>query len=208
MNKVDCSLYLVTDREILGDRDLCKCIEEALLGGVTLVQLREKDISTLEFYNIALRVKEVTSKYNIPLIINDRMDIALACDADGLHVGQNDLPLNVARKILGENKIIGVSAATVEKAKEAEINGADYIGVGAIFPTGSKDDAITIGVERLQKIREAVDIPIVAIGGINQENCREVISKGADGIAVISAILGKENIKKVSEELLRHVLKV
>lgn len=205
MNKVDCSLYLVTDRDILGNRDLCGCIEEAILGGVTLVQLREKDISTLEFYEIALKVKEVTAKYNVPLIINDRMDIALACDAEGLHVGQSDLPLEIARKILGENKIIGVSAATVEKAKEAEKNGADYIGVGAIFPTGSKDDAVTIGAYELKKIRGEVAIPIVAIGGINESNCSEVISNGADGIAVISAILGKEDIQKASEKLLRLV---
>jgi thiamine-phosphate pyrophosphorylase len=205
MNKVDCSLYLVTDRDILENRDLCSCIEEAILGGVTLVQLREKDISTLEFYEIALKVKEVTSKYNVPLIINDRMDIALACDAEGLHIGQSDLPLEIARKILGKNKIIGVSAATVEKAKEAEKNGADYIGVGAIFPTGSKDDAVTIGTHQLKRIREEVTLPIVAIGGINESNCSKAIANGADGIAVISAILGKEDIKRASEELLKII---
>jgi thiamine-phosphate pyrophosphorylase len=205
MNKVDCSLYLVTDRQTLGSRDLYKSIEEAILGGVTLIQLREKDISTLEFYEIALKVKEITSRYEIPLIINDRIDIALACDAEGLHIGQSDMPLEIARKILGKHKIIGVSAPTVEKAKEAEQNGADYIGVGAIFPTGSKNDAVTIGLEPLQDIRKAVNVPVVAIGGINADNCAKAISSGADGIAVISAILGKEDIKKASEALLDYI---
>lgn len=201
MNNLDYSVYLVTDRGILGDRDLCECIEQAILGGATMIQLREKDISTLEFYNISLKVKAITSKYKVPLIINDRVDIALACDAEGVHVGQSDMPLEVVRRIIGKDKIIGVSTGSVEKAKLAEENGADYIGVGAIFPTGSKDDAVTIGLEELQNIRNNVSIPIVAIGGINENNCSKVISAGADGVAVISAILGKEDIRKASEEL-------
>lgn len=206
MNNLDYSVYLVTDRGILGDRDLCECIEQAILGGATMIQLREKDISTLEFYNISLKVKAITSKYKVPLIINDRVDIALACDAEGVHVGQSDMPLEVVRRIIGKNKIIGVSTGSVEKAKLAEENGADYIGVGAIFPTGSKDDAVTIGLEELQNIRNNVSIPIVAIGGINENNCSKVISAGADGVAVISAILGKEDIRKASEEL-RELIK-
>jgi thiamine-phosphate pyrophosphorylase len=205
MNNWDYSVYLVTDRGILGDRDLCECIEQAILGGTTMIQLREKNISTLEFYKISLKVKAITSKYNVPLIINDRLDIALACDAEGIHVGQNDMPLEVVRKIIGKNKIIGVSTGSVDKAKLAEENGADYIGVGAIFPTGSKDDAVTIGLRELQNIRDSVRIPIVAIGGINENNCSKVTEVGADGVAVISAILGKEDIRKASEELKKRI---
>jgi thiamine-phosphate pyrophosphorylase len=201
MSKIDYSLYLVTDRGVIGQRDLCGCIEQSILGGATVVQLREKNLSTLEFYEIALKVKEITSKYNVSLIINDRIDIALACDADGIHIGQSDMPLDIARRIVGHNKIIGVSTRTIVEAKEAEDKGANYIGVGAIFPTGSKDDAVTIGLEELRQIRDNVKIPIVAIGGINEENCRAVIANGADGIAVISAILGKEDIKEASRFL-------
>lgn len=201
MNKIDLTLYVVTDRDILKGRDLCKSIEESIKGGATVVQLREKDISSLDFYKIAMEVKEVTSKYNVPLIINDRLDIALACDADGLHIGQGDLPLEIARKLLGQDKIIGVSVRTVEEGLKAKETGADYLGVGAIYPTGSKDDATLIGIGRLKQIKENVNLPIVAIGGISKNNCREVIRAGADGIAVISAVFGQEDILKASKEL-------
>lgn len=201
MNKIDLTLYVVTDRDILKGRDLCESIEESIKGGATVVQLREKDISSLDFYKIAMEVKEVTSKYNVPLIINDRLDIALACDADGLHIGQGDLPLEITRKLLGQDKIIGVSVRTVEEGLKAEENGADYLGVGAIYPTGSKDDATLIGIERLKQIKENVNLPIVAIGGISKNNCGEVITAGADGIAIISAVFGEEDILKASKEL-------
>lgn len=201
MNKIDLTLYVVTDRGILKGRDLCASIEEAIKGGATVVQLREKDVSSLEFYKIAIEVKEVTSKYNVPLIINDRLDIALACNADGLHIGQGDLPLETVRKIFGQDKIIGVSVRTVEEGLKAKENGADYLGVGAIYPTGSKDDATLIGIERLKEIKEKIKLPIVAIGGISKNNCSEVIRAGADGVAVISAVFGKEDILKASKEL-------
>lgn len=199
---IDYSLYLVTDRDISGNRDLCKCIEEAIQGGVTLIQLREKDISTLDFCNIALKVKKVTDKYNIPLIINDRLDIALAIGATGLHVGQSDMPAHIARRLLGNNKVLGVSAATLEEAIKAEEDGADYLGVGAVFPTSSKNDARSVKLELLSKIKKSVDIPVVGIGGINERNIKDVIKTGVDGAAVISAILSKQNIKEASQSLI------
>jgi thiamine-phosphate pyrophosphorylase len=206
-NKLDVNygLYLVTDRGILGNRDLAEVVEEAIIGGVTVVQLREKTTSTLDFYNTALRIKAVTDKYNIPLIINDRLDIALAVDAAGLHVGQNDMPPHIARKVLGPNKILGVSTATLQEALKAQEDGADYIGVGAMFPTNSKSDAKYVTLEDLEKIKQGVKIPVVAIGGINLSNIRQVMEAGADGAAVISAILGKDDIKKAARELLEAI---
>jgi len=199
---VNYKLYLVTDRDILKGRDICTAIEEAIQGGVTLVQLREKDISTLEFYNIAFKVKRVTDKYNIPLIINDRLDIALSIDAVGIHVGQDDMPAGIARKLVGDKKILGVSVATVEEAKKAEKDGADYIGVGAMFPTSSKDDARAVSIEILKKIKESVAIPVVAIGGINTKNVSLLEPTNIDGIAVISDVLGKDSIKEAAEKLI------
>lgn len=201
-NKIDYTLYLVTDRDILGDRDLEVAVEQAILGGVTVVQLREKDASSKEFYDIAMSLKKVTNKYNVPLIINDRLDIALAVDADGLHVGQEDLPCSVLRKILGPDKILGISANTIEDALEAQKDGADYLGVGAVYPTDSKKVDGAIGVDKLKEIKEAVNIPVVAIGGINEENASEITPSGVEGICVISAIFGKEDIKKASEQLI------
>ena len=199
---VNYKLYLVTDRDILKGRDICTAIEEAIQGGVTLVQLREKDISTLEFYNIAFKVKRVTDKYNIPLIINDRLDIALSIDAAGIHVGQDDMPAGIARKLVGDKKILGVSVATVEEAKKAEKDGADYIGVGAMFPTSSKDNARAVSIEILKKIKESVAIPVVAIGGINTKNVSLLEPTNIDGIAVISDVLGKDSIKEAAEKLI------
>lgn len=169
-NKVDYSLYLVTDRSMLKNSDITEAVEAAIKGGVTLVQLREKDISTLEFYNVACAVKKVTDKYGISLIINDRIDIALAVDAAGVHLGQSDLEAAVARRLIGENKILGVSAATLEESLKAEEDGADYLGVGAVFTTTTKNDARTVSLEMLKNIKETVKIPVVAIGGINYEN--------------------------------------
>lgn len=198
----DCTLYLVTDRKILGERSLIDAIEEAILGGVSLVQLREKDISSREFYQLACQVKEITDKYNIPLIINDRLDIALAVDAAGLHIGQADLPAKIARRLLGKNKILGVSAGTLQEALQAEKDGADYLGVGAVFPTNSKDDAIAVDLGELAKIKSNVQIPIVGIGGINRENVHLLKESKIDGISIISAILGQENIKEAAQTLL------
>lgn len=194
----DYKLYLVTDRGLLGGKDLCTCIEEAILGGTTVIQLREKDISTLDFYEEALKIKAVTKKYNVPLIINDRLDIALAIDADGLHIGQQDMPLIVARKLLGEDKIIGVSAVNLQQALLAEKEGADYLGVGAVFPTTTKTDADYVPLSELKNIKESVKIPVVAIGGINETNARLAMETGIDGISVVSAILGKEDVRKAA----------
>ncbi|MDP4178674.1 MAG: thiamine phosphate synthase [Bacillota bacterium] len=200
--KVDYSLYLVTDRGFIKDRDIKKVIEDSIKGGVTIVQVREKDASTREFYDTALSIKQVTDYYNVPLIINDRIDIAQAVDAAGVHLGQSDMELNIARKILGIDKIIGISAGTVEEAITAEKNGADYLGAGAIFFTGSKKDIDTpIGIEGLKKICTSVNIPVVGIGGINAENAKEILNAGAAGISVISAILAYDDIKSAAEKL-------
>lgn len=190
---IDYSLYLVTDRELLGDKDLVPTIEEAIKGGVTVVQVREKELSTLQFFRVATLIKSITQKYNIPFIVNDRADIALAVDADGLHIGQEDLPLAVARKLLGSNKIIGVSVATLEEALLAQQEGADYLGIGAIFPTKTKSDATSVSLAELKRIKDNVSIPVVAIGGINKNNIKKVMATGVDGAAVVSAIIACSN---------------
>ena len=201
MNNIDLSLYLVTDNSDDEEKFL-KTIEEAINGGVTVVQIREKTADTLDFYNLALKVKEITTKYNVPLIINDRIDVALDVDADGVHVGQSDMPCDVARKLIGENKILGVSAATIDEAKKAEKDGADYIGTGAVFPTSTKDDAPSITKKDLKNIVDSINIPVVAIGGINIENANELKNTGISGLSVVSAIMSADNPKKASEKLL------
>jgi len=190
---IDYSLYLVTDRELLGAKDLVQTIEEAIKGGVTVVQVREKELSTLQFFQVATLIKSITQKYNIPFIVNDRADIALAVDADGLHIGQEDMPLSVARKLLGSNKIIGVSVATLEEALLAQQEGADYLGIGAIFPTKTKGDATNVSLAELKRIKDKVSIPVVAIGGINENNIKKVMATGVDGAAVVSAIVACSN---------------
>ncbi len=202
MNSLDLSLYLVTDNSNDTERFL-KTIEEAILGGTTVVQLREKTADTLDFYKLALKVKEITAKYNVPLIINDRVDIALAIDADGVHVGQSDMPCDITRKLIGDDKILGVSANTVEEAKKAQKDGADYIGTGAVFPTSTKSDAKSVSKEELKQIVKSIDIPVVAIGGISIENAHELADTGISGLSVVSAIMSSDNPKKSSEELLK-----
>lgn len=201
MNSLDLSLYLVTDNSDDVERFL-NTIEEAIKGGTTVVQIREKTAETLDFYNLALKVKDITTKYNVPLIINDRVDVALAIDADGVHVGQSDMPCDVTRKLIGKDKILGVSAATIEEARKAEKDGADYIGTGAVFPTQTKDDAPKITKDDLKEIVESIDIPVVAIGGITLENAHELNDTGIAGLSVVSAIMSSDNPKKSSEELL------
>ena len=201
MNEIDLSLYLVTDNSEDVDKFL-NTIEEAIKGGVTVVQIREKTADTLDFYNLALKVNEITSKYDVPLIVNDRVDIALAIDADGVHVGQSDMPCDVTRKLIGQNKILGVSAATVKEAKKAESDGADYIGTGAVFPTTTKDDADSVTKDELTEIVKSIDIPVVAIGGINLDNACELNGTGIAGLSVVSAIMSSDNPKKSSQELL------
>ncbi|APF28993.1 thiamine-phosphate diphosphorylase [Clostridium sporogenes] len=196
-------LYLITDRRFLKGRELKKVVEDAILGGVTIVQVREKDVSTREFYNVAKEVKEVTDHYKVPIIINDRLDIAQAIDAHGVHLGQNDMHLNIARRILGKDKIIGISVGNVREALEAENNGADYLGIGTIFPTGSKKDVKEIiGIDGLSKIKNNISIPSVAIGGINKANFKDVLNTGIEGISVISAILDEDDINIAANNLL------
>ncbi|EKO1913363.1 thiamine phosphate synthase [Clostridium botulinum] len=196
-------LYLITDRRFLKGRELKRVIEDAILGGVTIVQVREKDVSTREFYNVAKEVKEVTDHYKVPIIINDRLDIAQAINAHGVHLGQKDMQLNIARRILGKDKIIGISVGNIKEALEAENNGADYLGIGTIFPTGSKKDVdAIIGIDGLSKIKNNISIPSVAIGGINKTNFKDVLNTGIEGISVISAILDEDDINIAANNLL------
>ena len=187
MKNIDLSLYLVTDKSDDVEKFL-NTIEEAIKGGVTVVQIREKTAETLDFYNLALQVKEITTKYNVPLIINDRVDVALAIDADVVHVGQSDMPCDVTRKLIGEDKILGVSAATIDEARKAEKDGADYIGTGAVFPTATKDDAPSITKQDLKDVVDSISIPVVAIGGITLENASQLKDTGIAGLSVVSAI--------------------
>lgn len=199
--RVDYSLYLCTDRDLMTTDTIEEAVELAIKGGATIVQLREKNSSGREFFEIASSVKEVTDAYEVPLIINDRVDIALAVDADGVHLGQEDIPAAVAREILGPNKIIGVSAYNAELALQAQKDGADYIGVGDVFGTSTKADTHHVTLEELVKIRETVKIPMVAIGGVNHGNVERLKGTGIDGVAVISAVLGAKNITEAAEEM-------
>ncbi len=203
---IDYTLYLCTDRDLMSTPTLEEAVEAALRGGVTLVQLREKNCSSREFYETAQSVKSVTDRYGVPLIINDRLDIALAVDAAGLHIGQSDLPAAVARGLLGAGKILGVSASTEGEAVLAQKDGADYLGVGAMFPTGTKKNTRRVSLEELARIRSSVSIPIVAIGGINEENCAPFASLGVDGVAVVSAILAKPDIEGAARAIKERFL--
>lgn len=198
---IDYSVYLVTDRRDKTDEEFLNIIEEAIKGGTTIVQLREKTASTKEFYDLALRVKEITSRYDVPLLINDRIDIALAVDSEGVHIGQDDMPADIAREIIGEDKILGVSASTVEEAKKAEIDSADYIGSGAVFPTATKDNADSVSKDELKEIVDSIDIPIVAIGGITVENASTLKDSGIDGFSVVSAIMSADDPRDASRKL-------
>ncbi|MBO4783211.1 MAG: thiamine phosphate synthase, partial [Lachnospiraceae bacterium] len=187
-DKKDLLLYAVTDRHWLNGRKLSDVVKESLDGGVTFVQLREKELEEDKFLEEAKELKELCKEYKVPFVINDNVDIAIAMDADGVHVGQSDMEAGNVRAKLGPDKIIGVSAQTVEQAVLAQQRGADYLGVGAVFPTGSKDDAVEVSHETLKAICEAVSIPVIAIGGISSENVKELAGSGIVGIAVISAI--------------------
>lgn len=201
MNKSELSLYLVTDRGNLSDQDFLTKIEQAILGGVTCVQLREKELSSRAFYELAIQVKAVTDRYHIPFLINDRLDIALAVNASGVHLGQSDLPVAVARHLLGSDKLIGISAKTVAQALAAQAGGADYLGVGAMFPTTTKVITQETTRETLMAITETVQLPVVAIGGISKENNHQLICTGIAGIAVVSAIMRASHPKNVAAEL-------
>lgn len=201
VDKNDLLLYAVTDRHWLNGRTLYSVVKESLDGGVTFLQLREKELDEVHFLEEAKELQQLCREYQVPFIVNDNVDIAIAMDADGVHVGQSDMEAGDVRAKLGSDKIIGVSAQTVEQAILAEKHGADYLGVGAVFPTGSKDDADDVSYETLKAICEAVSIPVIAIGGITQENVKELAGSGICGIAVISAIYAQKDIRKASEDL-------
>ncbi|MEY8320493.1 thiamine phosphate synthase [Lachnospiraceae bacterium 46-61] len=194
-------VYAVTDRTWLNGNTLEEQVEQAIKGGATLIQLREKELSYNAFLEQAIQLKKVTDKYHIPLIINDNVDIAKAVDADGVHVGQKDMEAGKVRQKLGENKIIGVSVQTVEQALLAQKQGADYLGVGAVFSTSTKLDASEVSFETLQKICHTVSIPVVAIGGINAQNIMQLKNSGIDGVAVVSAIFAQKDIIQATKEL-------
>ena len=200
-------LYAVTDRAWLVNETLYEQVEKSLKGGVTFVQLREKKLDEESFLQEAIEIKELCKKYNVPFVINDNVDIAIKMDADGVHVGQSDMEAGDVRKKLGPDKIIGVSAQTVEQAILAEKHGADYLGVGAVFPTGSKDDAEDVPFETLKAICEAVSIPVIAIGGITKDNVKELARSGICGIAVISAIFASKDIEAATKELKVNTIK-
>jgi thiamine-phosphate pyrophosphorylase len=194
-------LYAVTDRHWLGERTLYEVVRDSLDGGVTFLQLREKNLDEDSFYEEAVRLQAMAREYKVPFVINDNVEIAVRMNADGVHVGQDDMEAGNVRALIGPDKILGVSAQTVEQAVLAEQQGADYLGVGAVFPTGSKDDAIDVPFETLKAICEAVSIPVVAIGGITKENTPKLAGSGICGIAVISAIYAQKDIREAASAL-------
>ena len=198
--KKDLKLYLVTDSEILKDRDFYKCIEDAIKSGVTMVQLREKNTDGKEFLEKAIKLRELTNKYNVTFVINDRIDIAMLVDADGVHIGQSDIDAVSARKLLGDNKIIGVSARNLQEAKIAKENGADYLGIGAMFSTSTKSDAKLVSFNTLEEIIIEVNLPFVLIGGITLDNVKKLKHFKPDGYALVSGILGTDDISKRVEK--------
>lgn len=205
---IDWSVYVITDRRVAGDRSILDVVRAALQGGATVVQLREKTASTREMVELGQALHEITRWAGVPLIVNDRLDVALAIDAEGVHVGQDDMPAAVARRLVGPDKILGVSAETVEEALEAQRDGADYLGVGDVYGTPTKPDAGTpIGVEGLAMVVRAVSIPVVAIGGITPDNTEAIIEAGAAGVAVISAIVGAPNPEAAARGL-REIVNV
>ena len=197
--------YLVTDSDILRGRDFYNSIEEALKGGVTMLQLREKNASGKEFLEKAIKLRELTKKYNVKFIINDRVDIAMLCNADGVHVGQSDIPANEVRKLIGKDKIVGVSARTIKEAMVAKENGADYLGVGAMFTTTTKLDAKSVTIDQLKDIKKEVKLPIVTIGGLSLNNIEKLKECNIDGFAVVSAILGAVDIKLECEKWIEKI---
>ena len=198
---VDYTLYLCTDRELMSCKTVEESVEKAIAGGAGIVQLREKNCTSREFYELAKRVLKITRANNVPLIINDRVDICLAADADGVHIGQKDLPCEIARRILGEEKLIGVSAALPEEAIKAENDGADYLGVGAVFSTSTKKDTRPVTPEIIKEIRRAVTIPFVVIGGVNKDNIISLSGTGINGAAVVSAVVAQPDIEKAAREM-------
>ena len=206
MKNLDLTLYLVTDSTGMQEKDFLYIVQQACEGGVTIVQLREKEKSGLEYFKLAEKVKEVTDKYNIPLIIDDRVDIALAVDAAGVHVGQSDIPVFAARKLLGKDKIVGATAKTVPQAQKAKEEGADYLGVGAIYPTTTKVVTVITEVSTLNDIVRQTNVPVVAIGGLNASNMHVLYGSMAQGIAVVTAIMKSENPREAAKSLKQLVV--
>ena len=199
--KLDYTLYLVTDSVLMSTNTLAEAVTQAMAGGCTLVQLREKKASSLEFFRQAKELHEIIRSKDIGFIVNDRLDIALATEADGVHVGQSDLPARIARKLIGQDKILGVSVGNLQEALEAERDGADYLGVGAMFATDTKTDAGLTSIKELLRIRQAVSLPIVVIGGINQGTVPSFFGTGIDGIAVVSAIIAQKDIAQAAADM-------
>lgn len=204
--KQDFHLYVITGEQFYPNRNYLDVIEEAILGGADMVQLREKHKTKKELLTMARKLKELTQTYNVPFIVNDHIDLALAVDADGVHLGQDDLPLTEARKILGPDKIIGISTHCLTEALAAEKNGADYIGVGPVYETKSKEDVVDpVGLTYVRQVVEHVSIPFVAIGGIKLHNLRDVLQAGARRICVISAIVGAEDVRQAAQDFSRTI---
>jgi thiamine-phosphate pyrophosphorylase len=205
---IDYSLYLVTDRMLSLGRSNLEVIQAALDGGVTVVQLREKNLATMEFYHEALEIREFLASRGIPLIINDRIDIALAVNADGVHIGQDDMPLKVARQLLGPERIIGVSVFTPDEARAAEADGADYLGLSPIFVTSTKPELTKqIGLGGILSIKKAVEIPLIGIGSMNSSNAYEAITAGLDGVAVVSGIVSQLDITAAARIIKAEVMR-
>lgn len=202
------TLYLVTNRDNMSESKFLETIIEACEGGITMLQLREKEATTSEFYELALKVKQITDRYMIPLIINDRVDICLAVDADGVHIGDNELPVAKTRELIGPNKILGVSAKTVTRGIEAKFEGADYLGVGAIYPTTTKVQTKLTDMQELKRIKAETKLPIVAIGGIKEENIPSFAETGISGVAVVSEIMKAKNVPHKVASLKEIVEKV
>ena len=202
MNREALKLYLVTNRYQDSLENFLEKVETACRSGVTIVQLREKNLTTNQYYQLAKQVKEITDAYQVPLIIDDRLDICLAVDAAGLHIGDDELPVSVARKVLGPEKILGVTAKTVKRALEAETSGADYLGTGAIFPTTTKENAPITLISTLKTICQTVAIPVVAIGGLTSENIDQLIGTGIAGVAVVRDLMQAEDIEAKAHALL------
>ena len=202
MNREALRLYLVTNRYQDSLQSFLEKIETACRSGVTIVQLREKNLTTNQYYQLAKQVKEITDAYQVPLIIDDRLDVCLAVDAAGLHIGDDELPVSVARKVLGPEKILGVTAKTVKRALEAEEGGADYLGTGAIFPTTTKENAPITLISTLKTICQRVDIPVVAIGGLTSENIDQLMGTGIAGVAVVRDLMQAEDIETKTQAFL------
>lgn len=198
-------LYVIVDTEVMGNRCKTDTVREAIIGGAKVIQLRDKHSSKRDLLELAIEFQNICANLNVLFIINDHLDIALASNADGLHIGQEDLPVSVARKLLPVDKIIGCSVTSINETQEAESNGADYVAVGSIFSTQSKTDVDVVGIDRLQQVKQATTLPVVAIGGINEHNIPEILTTGVESIAVISAVLDSENIEETTRQLVNLI---